>query len=68
MVAAKFKYDSQWYRAEIISVESSQCEVFFVDYGDVEIVPIDDILELRTDMLSLRVQAVECTLANVKPR
>ncbi|KAG5345714.1 TDRKH protein, partial [Acromyrmex heyeri] len=69
MVAARFKYDNKWYRAEVISVmESSEYKVFFVDYGDLEIVPIDDILELRTDMLSLRLQAVECSLANVKPR
>ncbi|XP_036142051.1 tudor and KH domain-containing protein homolog isoform X2 [Monomorium pharaonis] len=70
MVAAKFKYDGKWYRAEIISVMESDglCEVFFVDYGDMELVPTDDVLELRTDMLSLRHQAVECSLANVKPR
>lgn len=72
MVAAKFKYDNKWYRAEVIFVHSdaefSGCEVFFVDYGDIEIVPIEDVLELRTDMLSLRLQAVECSLANVKPR
>ncbi|XP_011170455.2 uncharacterized protein LOC105203366 isoform X1 [Solenopsis invicta] len=68
MVAAKFK-DNKWYRAEIISMESDElCEVFFVDYGDMDLVPIDDVLELRTDMLSLRHQAVECSLANVKPR
>ncbi|KYM94515.1 Tudor and KH domain-containing protein [Cyphomyrmex costatus] len=69
MVAAKFKYDNKWYRAEVISIiESFEYKVFFVDYGDLEIVSIDDILELRTDMLSLRLQAVECSLANVKPR
>ncbi|XP_012059030.1 PREDICTED: tudor and KH domain-containing protein [Atta cephalotes] len=69
MVAARFKYDNKWYRAEVISVmDSSEYKVFFVDYGDLEIVPINDILELRTDMLSLRLQAVECSLANVKPR
>ncbi|KYQ56430.1 Tudor and KH domain-containing protein [Trachymyrmex zeteki] len=69
MVAAKFKYDNKWYRAEVISiVNSSAYKIFFVDYGDLEIVPVDDILELRTDMLSLRLQAVECSLANVKPR
>lgn len=69
MVAAKFSYDNRWYRAEVIDiVEDSQCEVYFMDYGDVEILSTDNVLELCTDMLSLRLQAVECSLANTKPR
>lgn len=69
MVAAKFSYDNKWYRAEVINVvEDSQYEVFFVDYGDLEVLSIDNVFELRTDMLSLRLQAVECSLANTKPR
>ena len=69
MVAAKFSYDNRWYRAEVIDiVEDSQCEVYFMDYGDVETLSTDNVLELCTDMLSLRLQAVECSLANTKPR
>ncbi|KAM0736663.1 Tudor and KH domain-containing protein-like protein [Formica fusca] len=69
MVAAKFSYDNKWYRAEIITiVGDSQCEVYYVDYGDIDIISTDDVLELCTDMLSLRLQAVECSLANTKPR
>ncbi|XP_012227770.1 tudor and KH domain-containing protein homolog isoform X2 [Linepithema humile] len=68
MVAAKFGHDGKWYRAEVTAVITPTCEVWFVDYGDKDIVPTKDILELRTDMLSLRPQAVECSLANVKPR
>ncbi|KAL0128829.1 hypothetical protein PUN28_003898 [Cardiocondyla obscurior] len=68
MVAAKFKYDNKWYRAEVISViNSSEYQVFFVDYGDVDQIFEADICELRTDMLSLRHQALECSLANLKP-
>lgn len=69
MVAAKFSFDKQWYRAEIISApENGQCEVYFVDYGDHEVVQLDSILQLRTDFLSLRLQAIECSLSNIKPR
>ncbi|OAD53586.1 Tudor and KH domain-containing protein [Eufriesea mexicana] len=69
IVAAKFSCDEQWYRAEVISTpEDGQCEVYFVDYGDHEMVQVDYVLELRTDFLSLRLQAVECSLANIKPR
>ncbi|XP_076164200.1 tudor and KH domain containing protein papi [Ptiloglossa arizonensis] len=69
VVAAKFSFDEQWYRAEVISTpEDGQCEVYFVDYGDHEIIQLDYVLELRTDFLSLRLQAIECSLANIKPR
>lgn len=69
MVAAKFSFDEQWYRAEVISEpKDGQCEVYFVDYGDHEVLQVDHIFELRTDFLSLRLQAIECSLANVKPR
>lgn len=68
MVAAKFSFNKQWYRAEIISTpENDQCEIFFVDYGDREVVNLDSVLELRTDFLRLRLQAVECSMANIKP-
>lgn len=67
MVAAKGSNHSKWYRGKVTIVENTQCKVYFVDYGYLEFVPIDDVLELRTDMLSLRMQAIECSLANVKP-
>ncbi|XP_043274911.1 tudor and KH domain-containing protein homolog isoform X2 [Venturia canescens] len=67
-VAAKFLFDGKWYRAEVISsLEDDECEVYFLDYGDHEIVSIKHVFELRTDFLSLRLQAIECSLANVKP-
>ncbi|XP_072745982.1 tudor and KH domain-containing protein homolog isoform X2 [Anoplolepis gracilipes] len=67
-VAAKCSYDNNWYRAQVISVDDSQCEVFFTDYGNFKSLSIDNIFELRTEMLSLRLQALECTLANIQPR
>ncbi|XP_063972857.1 tudor and KH domain-containing protein homolog isoform X2 [Diachasmimorpha longicaudata] len=68
-VAAKFAFDNCWYRAEITSfMGNGQYEVFFLDYGDRTVINCLDILELRTDFLSLRFQAIEFSLANVKPR
>lgn len=43
------------------------CDVHFVDYGDNEYVAKHELLSLRTDMLTLRYQAVECFLAEVSP-
>ncbi|XP_017880177.1 tudor and KH domain-containing protein homolog isoform X2 [Ceratina calcarata] len=69
MVAAKFSFDEQWYRGEIISItEDNRYDVYFVDYGDHELVNFEYVYELRTDFLSLKWQAIECSLANVKPR
>lgn len=68
MVAAKFCFDEKWYRAEVIDeLEDGRYEVYFVDYGDHETLYINDMMELRTDFLSLRLQAIECSLASVKP-
>nr|XP_033338401.1 tudor and KH domain-containing protein homolog isoform X2 [Megalopta genalis] len=67
---AKFNYDEKWYRAHIISVspEDNECEVFFMDYGDLDVVQFEFILDIRLDFLSLASQAMECCLNNVKPR
>ncbi|KAK2580728.1 hypothetical protein KPH14_011356 [Odynerus spinipes] len=68
MVAAKFSFDEKWYRAEVLSSPvDGFCEVYFVDFGDHERVDTSFILELPTNFLILGVQAVECSLANVKP-
>ncbi|XP_001356635.2 tudor and KH domain-containing protein homolog [Drosophila pseudoobscura] len=73
IVAAVFKFDQKWYRAEIVDIMPNQynpqeqvIDLYFVDYGDSEYISPADICELRTDFLTLRFQAVECFLANVK--
>ncbi|XP_008547239.1 tudor and KH domain-containing protein homolog isoform X1 [Microplitis demolitor] len=66
-VAAKFSFDDRYYRAEVLSSTDDGYNVHFLDYGDHEIIEAKDIYELRTDFLSLRLQAVECCLANIKP-
>ncbi|ALC40135.1 papi [Drosophila busckii] len=73
IVAAMFKFDEKWYRAEIVDIMPNQynpqeqvIDLYFVDYGDSEYISPADICELRTDFLTLRFQAVECFLANVK--
>lgn len=66
-MAAKFSFDDRYYRAEVLSSTDDGYNVHFLDYGDHEIIEAKDIYELRTDFLSLRLQAVECCLANIKP-
>ncbi|KAJ8680678.1 hypothetical protein QAD02_016465 [Eretmocerus hayati] len=69
VVAAKFSVDNKWYRGEVIDdLQNNLYNVYFVDFGDKEKVDHEGIFELRTDFLSLRYQAIECSLAGVKPR
>lgn len=74
IVAAMFKHDGKWYRAEIISIQPNEyspnevvLDLYFVDYGDSQYVGPHEIFELRTDFLMLRFQAIECFLAHVQP-
>lgn len=75
IVAAPFIQDDKWYRAEVKTIESRDCQendiqvgVYYVDYGDLEYHKKSEIFQLKTDLLKLRFQAIECTLANIKPR
>ncbi|XP_055916779.1 tudor and KH domain-containing protein homolog [Eupeodes corollae] len=73
IVAAVFKYDGKWYRAEIVGILPNEynanevvLDLYFVDYGDSEYCSPHEVFELRTDFLTLRFQAIECFLANIK--
>lgn len=74
LVAAVFQFDNKWYRAEVLDVfedkddqNSQKAELYYLDYGDTDVVPCSQIRELRTDFLRLHFQAIECSLANVEP-
>ncbi|XP_045476871.1 tudor and KH domain-containing protein homolog isoform X2 [Harmonia axyridis] len=69
LVAAIFKYDKKWYRAEVVSVNNvkKEAELHYVDYGDTDFVSFGNIMELRTDFLRLHFQAIECYLDGVEP-
>lgn len=61
IVAAMFKYDSKWYRAEIVGILPNEynprnviLDLYFVDFGDSEYVQPNEVFELRTDFLTLR--------------
>lgn len=51
-----------------MDIKDDKYKVFFLDYGDHQIVNRDSIMELRTDFLSLTFQAVECCVANINPK
>ncbi|GAB1604296.1 hypothetical protein Ahia01_000711000 [Argonauta hians] len=68
VVAVCLSKRCQWYRARITAVLHNTYRVFCLDYGYNEEVQKTDVCRLREEFLSLPFQAVECYLANVKPK
>ncbi|CAH1803308.1 unnamed protein product, partial [Owenia fusiformis] len=64
---AKYTQDGTWYRASITAASSKEVEVFFVDYGNTDTVPYDNIKQLLPKYAKLQMQALKCSLNNVKP-
>ncbi|XP_064022390.1 tudor domain-containing protein 5-like isoform X2 [Pogoniulus pusillus] len=59
---------SWWYRGVVHRLLSHQeVEVFYVDYGNLELVPKSTLRFLRQCYLKLPAQAIPCSLAGVKP-
>ncbi|KAM6329775.1 tudor domain-containing protein 1 [Podargus strigoides] len=65
---AFFSCDGNWYRALVQNVTShGTVQVYFVDYGNVEEVPLDKIRQISSSFLELPFQGIKCWLSGVKP-
>ncbi|KFV90318.1 Tudor domain-containing protein 1, partial [Eurypyga helias] len=65
---AFFTDDGNWYRALVQNVHSNgTVEVCFVDYGNVEEVPLDKIRQISSSFLRLPFQGIKCWLSGIKP-
>ncbi|KFQ46384.1 Tudor domain-containing protein 1, partial [Nestor notabilis] len=65
---AFFSGDGYWYRALVQNVSSSgTVKVCFVDYGNVEEVPLDKIRQISSSFLKLPFQGIKCWLSGIKP-
>lgn len=74
LVAALAPDDNCWYRAKVVLVDLDESctdeniiSVVLVDFGDVVSVKQRYVANLRPDFLTMRFQAIECTLADVNP-
>jgi len=74
IVAARYSDENSYYRARVISfredtydISRSTVDLDFVDFGDAEEKNIGEVFSLKTNFLKLKFQAVECTLAGVRP-
>ncbi|NXG07303.1 TDRD1 protein, partial [Sakesphorus luctuosus] len=65
---AFFSDDGNWYRAVVRNITSGgTVQVSFVDYGNVEEVPLDKIRQISPSFLKLPFQAIKCWLSGIKP-
>ncbi|XP_074764555.1 tudor domain-containing protein 1 [Athene noctua] len=65
---AFFSDDGNWYRALVKNVTSDgTVRVCFVDYGNVEEVPLDKIRQISSSFLKLPFQGIKCWLSGIKP-
>ena len=65
LCAAKFS-DSSWYRAEVLSVSGTSCEVRFIDYGNKDTVELKNITYCPEEFLFAPCFAIRCGLAGVE--
>lgn len=60
--------DGDFYRATVAEVDESQIKVFFVDYGNTEVVDRSNIRTLPDEFKTLPCLALKCTLAGIRPK
>ena len=68
LVVALFSDDSQWYRARVVEVceDRKSCNVLFVDYGNSEIVAVENLRAPHPSLTSHPPMAFECYLTGVE--
>lgn len=64
---AQYQEDSRWYRCRVLGVNiaEQQCEVFFVDYGNTDFVPLTCIRNAEEKFCELPQQSFECELEGI---
>lgn len=67
LCAAKCKTDGKWYRAKVLhQIGRGQLQVLFIDYGNVDVIDMEDSSKLRKlppNLLQFAPQAKRCSLA-----
>ena len=57
---------SDWHRVRVIEVRGRDCTCCFIDHGDTEVVPLEDLREIAPKFLDLAPQAVTVQLAGLE--
>nr|XP_055032157.1 tudor and KH domain-containing protein isoform X2 [Misgurnus anguillicaudatus] len=68
IVAASYRDHGTWNRARVLgNLDSGLVDLYYVDFGDNGELPRENLRSMRSDFLSLPFQAIECSLAGVRP-
>ena len=62
---AQFSDDQAWYRATITNLTENQATVTFVDFGNSDVVPLDNIKTVTSEFMDNPPYAIPCKLRNV---
>lgn len=76
--AAMFPSDNSWYRVRLIEILTEDEDdvdpspekhalVQYIDFGNIEVVPISELKPLSSDISKIPALAVKCHLAHIKP-
>ena len=60
-------WDEGWYRGRIVSVARNECEVYFVDYGNTDVVENSNIRGLTKQFKQEPMYAIKCRLEGIDP-
>ncbi|XP_067679478.1 maternal protein tudor-like isoform X2 [Haliotis asinina] len=66
LCAARFSEDMQWYRGVVQTADRDEIEVYFIDYGNTERIPLRSVKDLKPVFRSEPAQAIKCMLSNLK--
>ncbi|CAF1064556.1 unnamed protein product [Rotaria sordida] len=65
---ARFSEDHLWYRARVVLIQDESILIVFIDYGNSETKPANEIYPLQESLARLPAMTVACTLAESFPR
>ena len=65
--AGQYSADDLWYRALVTAVQKSDAEVYFIDFGNSEVVPFSKLKQLSPEFAKLPAQAIPCSLSELAP-
>jgi len=64
---ALYTVDKAYYRARVLSVDESTCQVFFIDYGNKESVPHSSLFDIPQSLANHPVCGIPATFHNTVP-
>ena len=66
IVCAQFTIDDSWYRAKVLGIHGNECEVLYVDFGNIEVVPLSSLRGLDRNLFTAPAMSFECFLTGIE--